>query len=46
LNSRVYIRCAGKRWRQESGSGVAGEFFPIPTNHFIFKDFIVWTRLK
>lgn len=46
LNSRVYIRCAGKRWRQESGSGIPGEYFPIPANHIVFKNFIVWTRLR
>jgi glycerophosphoryl diester phosphodiesterase len=46
MNKRVFLRCAGKRWRQESGDASTGDpFFPIVANHFIFKNFVVLTPL-
>lgn len=41
MNERVFIRCAGKRWRQESDPTTPGQFFPIPHNHIIFRNFTV-----
>lgn len=36
LNPVVYLRCVGKRWRQESETN-PDEFMPILANHFVFK---------
>jgi glycerophosphoryl diester phosphodiesterase len=46
MNPRLFIRCAGKRWRQEADTTAAsGPFFPIIANHFVFKNFVVLTPL-
>jgi glycerophosphoryl diester phosphodiesterase len=46
LNRRVFIRCAGKRWRQESGDASSGDpFFPIVANHIVFRNFLVLTPI-
>jgi glycerophosphoryl diester phosphodiesterase len=37
VNDVVYLRCAGKRWRQESASN-PDEFVPILPNHFVFEN--------
>jgi hypothetical protein len=44
MNQRVFIRCSGKRWRQEDDTK-PGQYFPIPVNHFIFKNFVVKTLI-
>lgn len=36
LNPVLYLRCVGKRWRQESETN-PDEFMPILANHFVFK---------
>jgi glycerophosphoryl diester phosphodiesterase len=36
LNPVTYLRCVGKRWRQESETH-PDEFMPILANHFVFK---------
>ena len=36
LNPVVYLRCVGKRWRQESETD-PDAFMPILANHFVFK---------
>jgi hypothetical protein len=47
LNQRVFIRCAGKRWRQEDVTpGAANPYFPVVENHFIFKNFVVVNPTK
>jgi glycerophosphoryl diester phosphodiesterase len=40
LNPVVYLRCVGKRWRQEDENNPS-EFMPIIPNHFIFKNLTV-----
>ncbi len=40
LNPVVYLRCAGKRWRQENEKNPA-EFLPIVPNHIIFKNLTI-----
>ncbi|MGH8884669.1 MAG: glycerophosphodiester phosphodiesterase [Egibacteraceae bacterium] len=40
LNPVVYLRCAGKRWRQERESNPL-EFLPIVANHIVFKNLTV-----
>jgi glycerophosphoryl diester phosphodiesterase len=37
LNRVVYLRCVGKRWRQESESDPS-VFVPIVPNHFVFRN--------
>lgn len=37
LNPTVYLRCVGKRWRQEDPKE-PDEYLPIVSNHFIFKN--------
>lgn len=44
MNPVVYLRCVGKRWRQEKESD-ATQFEPIIANHFIFKNLVV-TRFE
>ncbi|HKQ79625.1 MAG TPA: glycerophosphodiester phosphodiesterase family protein [Blastocatellia bacterium] len=44
LNPVVYLRCVGKRWRQEKEDNPT-EFMPILPNHFIFKNLIL-TRFQ
>jgi glycerophosphoryl diester phosphodiesterase len=47
MNYRVYLRCVGKRWRQEDDRPEATEpYYPIPENHIIFKNFLVLIPLK
>jgi hypothetical protein len=47
MNPRVYIRCAGKRWRQEDDRPEAtSPYYPIPVNHIIFKNFLALIPLK
>lgn len=44
LNRLVFIRCAGKRWRQETDPPVPGQpYFPIPDNTIVFSRFSVTT---
>ena len=38
LNSVVYLRLAGKRWRQENPANPS-EFVPVIPNHFTFRNF-------
>ena len=40
LNPVVYLRCVGKRWRQESEAN-PDEFVPILANHFVFKELTI-----
>jgi hypothetical protein len=40
LNPVVYLRCVGKRWRQEVESDPS-QFVPIVANHFIFKNLTI-----
>jgi glycerophosphoryl diester phosphodiesterase len=40
LNARVYLRAAGKRWRQETPEDPT-KFFPVPANHFVFANLTV-----
>lgn len=44
MNSVVYLRCVGKRWRQEKESDPS-QFEPIIPNHFTFKNLVV-TRFE
>jgi hypothetical protein len=37
MNPRVYLRCAGKRWRQEDPARPT-EWMPVVANHFAFRD--------
>jgi hypothetical protein len=37
LNPVVYLRCVGKRWRQESAAN-PNEYMPILANHFVFRN--------
>ncbi len=47
MNRRVFIRCAGKRWRQENEDpNATSPYFPIVENHIIFKNFNVSTCLE
>jgi glycerophosphoryl diester phosphodiesterase len=47
MNHRLYLRCVGKRWRQEDDRPEATEpYYPIPENHIIFKNFLVLIPLK
>jgi len=46
MNDVVFIRCAGKRWRQETSPPVPGQpWLPVVPNHFVFRNFSVWTVL-
>lgn len=46
MNHRVFVRCSGKRWRQESDDPLhPDDFFPIPENHIVFRNFVCWTAL-
>jgi glycerophosphoryl diester phosphodiesterase len=38
LNPTVFLRCAGKRWRQEVDAEHPDEFFPVVPNHIVFRD--------
>jgi glycerophosphoryl diester phosphodiesterase len=38
LNRRVFLRCAGKRWRQERSSEEGGGYYPIVANEFVFRN--------
>jgi hypothetical protein len=40
----LYLRCVGKRWRQESETN-PDEFMPILANHFVFKKLTI-TRIS
>jgi hypothetical protein len=40
LNSKVYLRLAGKRWRQEDPNNPS-VFMPVIPNHFTFKNFTI-----
>jgi hypothetical protein len=40
LNPRVYLRCAGKRWRQENPARPT-EWLPVVANHFSFRDLTI-----
>ena len=40
LNPRVYLRCAGKRWRQEN-TAKPDEWMPVVANHFTFRDLTI-----
>jgi hypothetical protein len=40
LNPVVYLRCVGKRWRQEKEDD-PNEFYPILANEFVFKNLVV-----
>ena len=40
LNPVVYLRCVGKRWRQESEDDPS-RFLPIIPNHFVFRNLSV-----
>jgi len=40
LNPRVYLRCAGKRWRQENTERPS-EWMPVVANHFTFRDLTI-----
>jgi glycerophosphoryl diester phosphodiesterase len=44
LNPVLYLRCAGKRWRQESETN-PDEYMPILANHFTFKNLTI-TRFR
>lgn len=35
MNSTVFLRCAGKRWRQENPANT-DEYMPVIPNHFVF----------
>jgi len=37
MNRRVYLRCAGKRWRQENAASPS-EWLPVVANRFVFRD--------
>jgi glycerophosphoryl diester phosphodiesterase len=37
LNATVYLRCVGKRWRQENPANPE-EFLPVIPNHFVFRN--------
>jgi hypothetical protein len=37
MNDVVYLRCVGKRWRQESEADPT-QFVPVIANHFVFKN--------
>ncbi|MEU3597727.1 glycerophosphodiester phosphodiesterase family protein [Streptomyces sp. NPDC006798] len=37
MNATVYLRCVGKRWRQEDAADPT-RFVPIPANEFVFRD--------
>ncbi len=40
LNSTVFLRCAGKRWRQEDPDNPS-QFLPIVANHITFKNLTI-----
>jgi len=40
LNPVVYLRCVGKRWRQESEAN-PDEYMPIVANHFVFRNLLI-----
>jgi hypothetical protein len=40
LNPTVYLRCAGKRWRQEDEKNPT-EFLPIVPNHIVFNNLVI-----
>jgi glycerophosphoryl diester phosphodiesterase len=40
MNPTVYLRCAGKRWRQETEEDPS-KFFPIVANEFVFRNLTV-----
>jgi hypothetical protein len=40
LNSHVYLRCVGKRWRQEREDDPT-QYYPILENEFVFKNLTV-----
>jgi hypothetical protein len=44
LNPRVYIRVAGKRWRQEDPADPS-QFSPVPANEFVFANLSI-TRFE
>lgn len=42
MNQRVFLRCAGKRWRQEKvPPDPADPYHVPPANHFVFSNFLV-----
>jgi hypothetical protein len=43
MNRRVYLRCVGKRWRQERAE--APGFSPIPENHITFQNLTIHVAL-
>jgi glycerophosphoryl diester phosphodiesterase len=40
LNPKIYLRLAGKRWRQEDPNNPSA-FMPVIPNHFTFKNFTI-----
>jgi glycerophosphoryl diester phosphodiesterase len=40
LNHTVYLRCAGKRWRQENPAN-PDEYMPVIPNHFVFSNLTI-----
>ncbi len=40
MNSAVYLRCAGKRWRQEDERDPT-KFLPVVPNHFVFRQLAI-----
>lgn len=40
MNPTVYLRCVGKRWRQENALDPS-KYEPILANHFVFRDLLV-----
>jgi len=46
MNPQVFIRCAGKRWRQETMPPLLEQpYLPVVDNHIVFRNFAVWTIL-
>jgi hypothetical protein len=43
MNDRVFLRCSGKRWRQERDDALPGEdpYFPIPSNQITFRNLVI-----
>ncbi len=44
LNPAVYLRCVGKRWRQEREDGPG--YYPILANEFIFRNLLITRYLR
>jgi hypothetical protein len=41
LNRTIYLRCVGKRWRQEKAND-PNQYEPIIANEFTFRNLRVW----